>query len=72
MPKGAIISPMHGMVLSVNAKQGDHVKELDTVAVIEAMKMQNEIKATHSGTVKKVHIFDGDVVMTGDILMVVD
>jgi biotin carboxyl carrier protein len=63
---------MHGMILNVNVKQGDQVKEHDTVAVIEAMKMQNEIKATHGGTVKKVYIFDGDAVTTGDILMVVE
>ena len=71
-PKGAIVSPMHGMVLSVNVKQGDAVKEHDTIAVIEAMKMQNEIKATHSGTVRKVYIAGGDAVTTGDILVVVD
>ena len=72
LPKGAIVSPMPGMVLNVNVKQGDQIKEDDTVVVIEAMKMQNEIKATHGGTVKKVYIFDGDAVMTGDILMVVE
>jgi len=70
--KGAVISPMSGMVLSIKVKVGDRVKEGDLIAVIEAMKMQNEVHATISGTVKSIMTFEGEVVSTGNVLVVVE
>jgi pyruvate carboxylase subunit B len=70
--KGSVISPMSGMVLSIKVKIGDKVKEGDLIAVIEAMKMQNEIHATVNGVVKAIMSFEGEVVSAGNVLIVVD
>ena len=70
-PPGAIVAPMQGMILSLKVQVGDKVKEDDVVATIEAMKMQNDVKATHDGTVKEIHTHEGEVVNNGDVLMVV-
>ena len=70
--KGSILSPMSGMVLSIKVNVGDRVKEGDLVAVIEAMKMQNEIHATVGGVVKAIMSFEGEVVSAGNVLVVVE
>ena len=48
---------------------GDAITEGDVIAVVEAMKMETEIKSPMSGTVKEVEIEVGDKVKTGDILV---
>jgi pyruvate carboxylase subunit B len=71
MPDGAVVSPMQGMILAVLVAVGDKVEEEDVLMTIEAMKMQNQIKATHAGEVKEIFTFQGEVVNSGDLLMVV-
>jgi pyruvate carboxylase subunit B len=71
LPEGAVVSPMQGMILSVVVKVGDKVAEDDVLMTIEAMKMQNQIKATQAGEVKEIFTFQGEVVNAGDLLMVV-
>lgn len=71
-PEGAVVSRMQGMILSVKVKAGDRVKEGDVLLTIEAMKMQNQVLAESSGTVKEIYTFQGEVVSAGDILMVVE
>jgi pyruvate carboxylase subunit B len=66
------LSPMSGMVLSIKVNVGERVKEGDLVAVIEAMKMQNEIHATVGGIVKAIMSFEGEVVSAGNVLVVVE
>ena len=44
----------------------------DVIAMIEAMKMRNEIFAPHGGVVKEIFAYDGEIVNNGDILMVVN
>lgn len=62
--EGKVIrAPMNGMVTRILVKVGDEVKEGDTVAVIEAMKMENPIKATISGKVVEVLVKVGDKVV---------
>jgi pyruvate carboxylase subunit B len=70
--KGSVVSPMSGMVLSIKVKVGDKVQEGDLVAVIEAMKMQNEIHSTINGTVKSIMSYEGEVVSAGNVLVVVE
>jgi pyruvate carboxylase subunit B len=53
---------MQGLIVKVPVKVGDEVKLGDTVAVLEAMKMQNDIAAPVAGKVKAVHVKEGDVV----------
>ena len=72
IPKGAVLSPMQGMVLTVKVKVGDKVKEGDTVVVTEAMKMQNDVHSPHSGTVKEIFAFNGEIVNKDDVLMVIE
>ena len=67
-PRGAVVSPMSGMVLSIKVKVGDKVKEGDLVAMIEAMKMQNEVHSPFSGVVKEILSYEGEVVSAGDAL----
>ena len=64
-------SPMPGNILSVNVKQGDQVKEGQVLAILEAMKMENEIPAPKDGTVVQVVTSKGAVVETGSPLFVI-
>src|ERR1039458_1048643 len=59
---GTITAPMQGLILKVAVKPGDRVQIGDVVAVLEAMKMQNDIVAHRTGTVAVVHVREGDVV----------
>jgi len=57
-----VVSPMHGVVVEVNVADGAVVAEGQVVAVIEAMKMMNEIRAHKTGTIAAVHVKAGDTV----------
>jgi pyruvate carboxylase subunit B len=59
---GSVLAPMQGLIVKVPVKVGDDVKLGDVVAVLEAMKMQNDIVSTVSGKVKAVHVKEGEVV----------
>lgn len=61
----AVNAPLPGVIISVNVKEGDTVKAGDTLAVLEAMKMENSIEAEFPGTVTKVHVKPGDSVLEG-------
>ena len=67
---GVIEAPIAGKVLSVNVKVGDIVKKGQVVAVVEAMKLENEIPATIEGTVKEICVKVGDVVNNKDAIVV--
>jgi len=57
-----IASPMPGKVIKVDVAVGDMVRKNQTLVVVEAMKMENEIKAGREGRVKKIHVGPGDLV----------
>lgn len=57
-----ITSPLPGVIISVDVKEGSVVKRGQKVAVIEAMKMENDILADVDGTVTAVHVAKGDTV----------
>lgn len=61
----AIVSPLPGVIISVDVKEGAAVKRGQKVAVIEAMKMENEILAEFDGTVTAIHVSKGDSVLEG-------
>jgi pyruvate carboxylase len=71
VPPGAVLCGMPGLILSIEAKVGDHVNEGDLIAIIEAMKMRRHVNAPHSGEVKEIRASEGDMVDPEDILMVV-
>lgn len=64
-------SPMPGNILKINVTQGQKVNEGDVLLVLEAMKMENEIVATMSGTVAQIVTAKGAVVETGAPLVVI-
>lgn len=64
-------SPMPGNILKINVSQGQKVNEGDVLVVLEAMKMENEIVATKSGTVAQIVTAKGAVVETGAPLVVI-
>ena len=64
-------SPMPGNILKINVSQGQKVNEGDVLIVLEAIKMENEIVATKSGTVAQIVTAKGAVVETGAPLVVI-
>lgn len=71
LPAGAVLSPMHGMVLALKVKTGDKVEKGDVVVILEAMKMQTPIHSDHAGVVKEIFSFESEIVSAGDPLLVV-
>jgi acetyl-CoA/propionyl-CoA carboxylase, biotin carboxylase, biotin carboxyl carrier protein len=65
----AVLSPMHGSIVELRAAPGDRVNEGDVVAVIEAMKMMNEIRAHKDGVVAAIHVTPGTTIEAGSALM---
>jgi acetyl-CoA/propionyl-CoA carboxylase, biotin carboxylase, biotin carboxyl carrier protein len=67
-----VLSPMHGLIVELRVSNGDRVSEGQVVAVIEAMKMMNEIHAHHTGTVSAVLVGSGSSVEKGSALMTIE
>jgi biotin carboxyl carrier protein len=65
-------SPMPGKISHVAVERGSAVQPGDTVLVIEAMKMENEIKASVAGAVREVRVTVGQPVNAGDVLVVIE
>ncbi len=64
-------SPLPGTILDVFVNVGDQVKSGQTVVLLEAMKMENNIEADADGVVKSVNVRKGDSVLEGDALIVI-
>jgi biotin carboxyl carrier protein len=69
---GAVTAIMPGKIIRVLVKEGDEVQEGDVVCVLEAMKMENELRASKSGVVKEVTVEPGSDVEMGEVLVVVE
>jgi acetyl-CoA/propionyl-CoA carboxylase biotin carboxyl carrier protein len=69
--KEAVVSPMQGTVLAVEVAEGDEVVPGQVLCVVEAMKMENEIKAHRAGRVAELSVEAGQAVKTGQIICVV-
>lgn len=67
--EGGIQADMEGTVISVNVEEGEQIGQGETVCVLEAMKMENEITANHGGIVSEVNVSEGDSVNMGDQLV---
>jgi biotin carboxyl carrier protein len=70
--KGGIAAQIAGRIITVRVKAGDEVKAGEVLLLLEAMKMENEIKAPADGTIKEVLVKDGDRVSEGDTLLVIE
>lgn len=66
-----VVAPLPGTINDIKVKVGDKVSAGDTVVILEAMKMQNNIEAETSGTVASINVNKGDAVMEGDTLVTI-
>ncbi len=66
---GSIKAPLPGTILEIKIKTGDKVKVGDTLLIMEAMKMENEIKSDKTGVIASIKFNIGDSVMEGDVLV---
>jgi propionyl-CoA carboxylase alpha chain len=64
-----VLCPMPGLVVSIAVKEGQEVKAGETVAVVEAMKMENVLRAEIDGTVKKVNAKPGDSLAVDAVIL---
>jgi pyruvate carboxylase subunit B len=67
--EGTVLAPMQGLIVKVPVKAGDEVKLGDVVAVLEAMKMQNDIVTTVAGKVSAIYVKEGEVVTPNQPLL---
>jgi len=67
-----IVAPMPGKVIRLLVKQGDVVKAGQGLLVVEAMKMQNEIRSPKSGKIEKLFAIEGQAVNAGEVLLSVE
>jgi acetyl-CoA/propionyl-CoA carboxylase biotin carboxyl carrier protein len=66
----AIVSPMQGTVLSVAVADGDTVETGQVLCIVEAMKMENEVRAPHGGVVSELSVVTGSAVAAGQVICV--
>ncbi len=67
--QGSVLSPMPGKIIACPVKVGQTVQRAETLMVVEAMKMEHSITATHDGTIESIHFQVGDQVADGDKLL---
>ncbi len=68
----AVVAPMPGRVIRVLVSAGDEVAARQSVVVVEAMKMENELRSPKAGRVKEVSVTPGTLVETGRVLVVIE
>lgn len=66
-----VASPLPGVIIDIKVNVGDTVKAGQTVAVLEAMKMENDIQAEHDGTVTAINAAKGDSVLEGAAIVTI-
>ena len=69
---GDLVTDMPGKIVKINALEGDQVKKGDTIIILEAMKMENEIKAGLDGIVKAIYIQEGEAVDAGCLMLEIE
>ncbi len=69
--EGAVLSSMQGMVIRLTVEVGDEVKAGDTICVVEAMKMENDVQSEVDGVVEEIFVSDGDELKKDDCIMVI-
>ncbi|MCF8105684.1 MAG: biotin/lipoyl-binding protein [Desulfohalobiaceae bacterium] len=69
---GEVTAPMAGKVVSINVKPGDRIARDDVLLILEAMKMENEIRAQGDGKVTEIIVSEGSSVNNGDLLLKIE
>jgi oxaloacetate decarboxylase alpha subunit len=64
-----VIAPLAGNIFKVNVAAGEHIQQGDVIIILEAMKMETEVRAATSGVVVSVSVKEGDSVSVGDVLI---
>ena len=64
-----ITSPLAGNIYKILVSTGDQIQQGDVIMIMEAMKMETEVRSTHAGAVTTVHVQEGDAVQVGQILL---
>lgn len=70
--EGEMLTQMPGKVVKILVKEGDEVKKGQTLIILEAMKMENEIKCGLDGIVKSINVKEGDALESGFLMMEVE
>jgi pyruvate carboxylase subunit B len=69
--KGAVLSPIQGMILRLLVKPGDRISKGKPILVLESMKMEMPIEAPHGGEVKEIFVYESEMINAGDLLMTI-
>ncbi len=67
----SVKAPLPGTIIKISVREGDTVKAGDTLLLMEAMKMENNVLAEKNGTITKLHISEGDTVLQNDTLITI-
>ncbi|MCC8188764.1 MAG: biotin/lipoyl-binding protein [Bacteroides sp.] len=70
--KDGVKSPLPGVILDIKVKEGDEVKKGQTIIILEAMKMENNINAHKDGKIASVNVNKGDSVLEGTDLVIIE
>jgi biotin carboxyl carrier protein len=69
---GEVRATLPGQIISLLVSEGDRVKAGEPIAILDAMKMENEIIAPKSGTVRTLAVQSGQILAKGDLIMEID
>lgn len=69
---GTIVAKMPGKIIKILAKVGDEVHDGQSIIIMEAMKMENELKSLAKGTIKEIRVKEGDSVDAGTLLVIME
>jgi biotin carboxyl carrier protein len=69
---GELFTQMPGKIVKINVAVGDQVEAGETILILEAMKMENEIKSGVSGTVKTIHVKEGEALDSGVLMLEIE
>ncbi|MBL4826470.1 MAG: biotin/lipoyl-binding protein, partial [Spongiibacteraceae bacterium] len=64
-----VTAPLAGNIFKVNVSVGEHVQQGDVIIILEAMKMETEIRAVNAGVITSIGVKEGDSVAVGDTLV---
>ena len=67
----SVTAPLPGVIIDIRVAAGDQIKAGQVIAILEAMKMENEIQAESDGTIISVHVGKGDSVLEGTAIVTI-